>query len=148
VRGPNVMAGYLGDDSAPFTADGFVRTGDIAEPADDGGFVYVARSGDALRLGGYLVAPREIEAFLEELDGIEAAQVVGAEADGRTRAVAFAIGDFDEEAVLERCRAELARFKVPGRVIALDAFPTTPSANGERVRRSELRSRAASVLSS
>lgn len=148
VRGPNVMAGYLGDEEPPLTPDGFLRTGDIAEPHPERGFVYVARGGDALRLGGYLVAPREIEAFLEELDGIQAAQVVGVEVDGQTRAVAFAIGDFDEEAALERCRAELARYKVPRRVLALDAFPTTPSANGERVRRGELRDRAAAVLRS
>jgi fatty-acyl-CoA synthase len=146
VRGPNVLAGYLGDERPDFTDDGFFRTGDIAEADADRGFVYVARRGDALRLGGYLVSPREIEEFLEQLDGIEAAQVVGVEAGDQTRAVAFAIGDFDEDAVLERCRAELARFKAPRRVLALDAFPTTPSANGERVRRAELRRRAAEEL--
>jgi fatty-acyl-CoA synthase len=146
VRGPNVLAGYLGDDEPDLTDDGFVRTGDVAEPDAERGFVYVARGGDALRLGGYLVAPREIEAFLEEQPGVESAQVVGVEADGQTRAVAFALGDFEEDAVLERCRAELARFKVPRRVIGLDAFPTTPSANGERVRRGELRRRAAELL--
>jgi fatty-acyl-CoA synthase len=146
VRGPNVMAGYLGDAEPDFTDDGFLRTGDVVEADPARGFVYVARGGDALRLGGYLVAPREIEAFLEELDGIEAAQVVGVEMDGQTRAVAFAIGDFDEQVVLERCRAELARYKVPRRVLALDAFPTTQSANGERVRRGELRERAAAAL--
>jgi fatty-acyl-CoA synthase len=146
VRGPNVLAGYLGDERPDFTDDGFFRTGDVAEADAERGFVYVARGGDALRLGGYLVAPREIEAFLEEQPGVQAAQVVGVQADGRTRAVAFAIGDFDEDAVLERCRGELARFKVPRRVVALDAFPTTPSANGERVRRGELRRRAAALL--
>jgi fatty-acyl-CoA synthase len=146
VRGPNVLAGYLGDERPDVSDDGFFRTGDVAEPDAERGFVYVARGGDALRLGGYLVAPREIEAFLEEQPGVEAAQVVGVEADGQTRAVAFALGDFDEDAVLERCRAELARFKIPRRVIALDEFPTTPSANGERVRRGELRRRAADAL--
>jgi fatty-acyl-CoA synthase len=146
VRGPNVLAGYLGDAEPELTPDGFFRTGDVAEPDPERGFLYVARGGDALRLGGYLVAPREIEAFLEELDGIEAAQVVGVEAEDKTRAVAFAIGDFEEAVVLERCRAELARYKVPRRVLALDAFPTTPSANGERVRRGELRRRAAEAL--
>ncbi|HEY7074426.1 MAG TPA: AMP-binding protein [Solirubrobacteraceae bacterium] len=146
VRGPHVLAGYLGDEVPDVTDDGFFRTGDIAEADAERGFVYVARAGDALRLGGYLVSPREIEAFLEEQPGVQAAQVVGVEADGQTRAVAFAVGDFAEDAVLERCRAELARFKVPRRVLALDAFPTTPSANGERVRRGELRRLGAEAL--
>jgi fatty-acyl-CoA synthase len=41
--------------------------------------------------------------------------------------------------VLARCRAELAGFKVPERVVALDAFPMSESANGARVRREALR---------
>ena len=53
--------------------------------------------------------------------------------------MAFVIGAADPDAVIERCRAELAGFKVPRRMIALEAFPTTPSANGERVQRAELR---------
>jgi fatty-acyl-CoA synthase len=137
VRGPNVMAGYLGDEDATraaFTADGFLRSGDLGRETELG-FAYETRSGEALRLAGFLVAPREIEAFLEGCEGVEAAQVVAAGA----QAVAFALGDFDERAVLDRCRAELAAFKVPQRVVALDAFPMTESANGVRVRREALR---------
>jgi len=63
------------------------------------------------------------------------------------RPVAFVIGDAEPDAIVERCRAELADFKAPRTVIAVDAFPTTPSANGERVRRGELRRRAAAALS-
>jgi fatty-acyl-CoA synthase len=62
------------------------------------------------------------------------------------RPVAFVIGDARPEAVVERCRAGLADFKAPRTVIHVDAFPTTPSANGERVRRGELRRRAAEAL--
>ena len=138
VRGPNVMAGYLNEADQPFTDDGFYRTGDLGRETDLG-FEYLSRRGDALRLGGFLVHPREIESFLETLDGVEAAQVV--EHEGR--AVAFVLGEVDESDVIEHCRAELAGFKVPRRVIALDAFPTTPSANGERVQRAELRRLAA-----
>jgi fatty-acyl-CoA synthase len=145
VRGPNVMAGYLGDEDATreaFTADGFYRSGDLGRETEHG-FAFVARRGDALRLAGFLVEPREIESFIESLDGVEAAQVV--EVEGRP--VAFVIGSADPGHVSERCRAELADFKAPRTVIPLDAFPTTPSANGERVRRSELRRRAADALS-
>jgi fatty-acyl-CoA synthase len=145
VRGPNLMAGYLHDDEATraaFTADGFYRSGDIGRETEHG-FAFVARGGDALRLAGFLVEPREIEGFIEGLDGVEAAQVV--EVDGRP--VAFVTGDASPEAIVERCRAELADFKAPRTVIAVERFPTTPSANGERVRRGELRRRAAEVLS-
>lgn len=137
VRGPNVMAGYLGDEDATraaFTEDGFLRSGDLGHETELG-FAYETRRGEALRLAGFLVAPREIEAFLEGCEGVRAAQVVAPGA----RPVAFALGDFDEAAVLARCRAELAAFKVPERVVALDAFPMAESANGERVKREALR---------
>jgi fatty-acyl-CoA synthase len=48
--------------------------------------------------------------------------------------------------VIAACRSELARFKVPCRVLAVDAFPTAASANGERVQRGELRRRAAQAV--
>ena len=60
IRGPSVMAGYLGDAEAEreaFTADGFLRTGDLGRLTDDG-FAFVARRGDVLRLGGFLVNPQ------------------------------------------------------------------------------------------
>ena len=137
VRGPNVMAGYLGDEQATraaFTEDGFLRSGDLGRETELG-FAYETRRAEALRLAGFLVAPREIEAFLEGCEGVHAAQVVAA----GSRAVAFALGEFDADAVLARCRAELAAFKVPERIVALDAFPMADSANGRRVRREELR---------
>ena len=74
VRGPNVMAGYLTEEAA-FTADGYYRTGDIGR-ATGLGFEYLSRSGDALRLSGFLVHPREIEGCIATLDGVEAAAVV------------------------------------------------------------------------
>lgn len=146
IRGPSVMVGYLGEGEPDFTDDGFLRTGDLGRLTDHG-FAYEARRGDALRLGGYLVNPREIEGFLEAQDGVAQASVVATEIDGAQRPVAFAVGDHvDEEALIERCRASLAGFKVPRRVIALDALPTTDSANGRKVRRAELRRLAAEAL--
>jgi fatty-acyl-CoA synthase len=146
VRGPSVMTGYLGDGDPDFTDDGFLRTGDLGRLTDRG-FAYEARRGDALRLGGYLVNPREIEGFLEAQDGVAQASVVATEIDGAQRPVAFAVGDgIDEDALIERCRASLAGFKVPRRVIAIDELPTTDSANGRKVRRAELRRLAAEAL--
>ena len=150
VRGPSVMAGYLGDERPDLTADGFLRTGDLGRELDDGGFAFTARRGDALRLGGFLVSPREIEAFLEQDDGIAEAAVVAVEHDGALRPVAFAVvrdgAVLDEAGALERCRASLAAFKVPRRVLELGELPSTDSPNGRKVQRSALRRLAAEAL--
>ena len=46
------------------TPDGFFKTGDLAYLRGDGSFVYLARMGDAMRLGGFLVSPVEVEKSL------------------------------------------------------------------------------------
>jgi fatty-acyl-CoA synthase len=70
-------------------------------------------------------------------------------ADGLT-AVAFVTlrpgAAFDEVALRQFCTAGLARFKVPARCVALDAFPTTASANGTKVQRAKLREMAHRLL--
>ncbi|MGG5817503.1 AMP-binding protein [Falsiroseomonas sp. HW251] len=142
LRGPSLFDRYLGDEDAPAAAwdGGWFRSGDIATVQPDGGFAFVTRAGDALRLGGFLVAPEEIEAFLTAQPGIRAAQVVAD--DGA--AIAFVIPGpgFDAEAVLAACARDLARFKVPRRIVALEAFPTTDGPNGRKIRRAGLREMA------
>jgi fatty-acyl-CoA synthase len=143
VAGPSLMKEYLGDPEATRAArteDGFVRMGDLARLAEDGGFVFETRLGDVMRLGGFLVAPAEIEAWLQRHPAVDACQVVDA---GRS-AVAFVTlrAPAAEAALVAHCGSGLARFKVPARVVALDAFPTTPSANGVKVQKAKLRQMA------
>jgi fatty-acyl-CoA synthase len=152
VRGLNIMIGYMGDPEAEkenFTDDGYVRTGDLGYLTEYG-FVYVSRVGDALRLGGFLVSPREIEGYLESLSSIAEAQVVGVTAERGTVAIGFVVAEegqgFDEDEILELCRKHLAKFKVPQRVIALPDFPKTESANGVKVKREELKEMATEAL--
>lgn len=156
VKGPSLFAGYLTEggecvdadltDSA-FEGDWFC-TGDLAEPDGDRSFTYIARMGDAMRLGGFLVAPSEIEQALMEIDGVEDAQVVAVDRPSGARPVAFVIasGPVHEQAAIEHCASRLARYKVPVRVTAIDAFPTTPSANGNKIQKAKLRSLAESLL--
>ena len=149
LRGPSVFAGYLAEGGATLdddlTAasfdDGWFRTGDAANAQDDRTFEYTARLGDVLRLGGFLVAPAEIEAAVQELDGIDAVQVVAVDRPTGARPVAFVVGTDvpDEATVIGHVADRLARYKVPVRVIELDEFPTTPSANGTKIRKVELR---------
>jgi fatty-acyl-CoA synthase len=153
VSGPNVTPGYLNQTEATArsrTDDGWFRTGDLGRMVGDRDVVYVARLGDALRLGGFLVGPREIEAYLEQLHGVAAAQVVGVQGEGGDSAVGFVVptgsAQLDEDQLLASCRRDLARFKVPRRILVVDAFPTTRSANGDKIQRVRLREMAAGAL--
>ncbi len=147
--GPSRMVAYDGNaeaTAAAFTADGYFRTGDLGYLVEDGRFVYQNRIGDVLRLAGFLVSPVEIEGFLKEHPDVVDAQVVGVEIAGTPRAVAFAIpaahAAFDEAALLAHCRQRMANYKVPARIFRVDAFPVTPSANGNKVQKNRLREMA------
>jgi fatty-acyl-CoA synthase len=152
LRGPSLFAGYLAeggdhvdDDLTAENFDGdWFRTGDLAEqdPSDPREFTYLTRLGDVLRLGGFLVAPAEIEAVLMGLDGVLEAQVVALDRPNGARPVAFVIsdaGEIDEANAIAACGDALARYKVPIAVLTIDRFPTTPSANGTKIQRVKLR---------
>jgi len=147
IRAETNFSGYLNNPEATkvaFTDDGFFKTGDLAYIRADGSFVYQARLGDALRLGGFLVEPGEIEQALLQEDGIMAAQVVGVEYQQQTRAVAFVIArdGFNLESVHQALRNKLAAFKVPLAIWAVPEFPATDSANGTKIQRTKLRQMA------
>jgi len=149
LSGPSLLAEYFGNPeatAAALTDDGFLRTGDLGESEADGGFVYISRMGDVLRLSGFLVSPSEIEAYLQTHPAVEGAQVVGVTVAGKPRAFAFVVprrgAGFDEGAILAHCAHGLARYKVPAGVVPLDEFPTTKSANGVKIQRARLRDMA------
>ena len=153
LKGPSLMAGYLGDPDTTrdaLTEDGYLRTGDLGYVRSDGGFVFLARAGELLRLGGFLVNPQEIEDFIQSHESIEGCQVVSG-AEG-TRPVAFVTlakaSTLDEPALRAHCLKGIAKYKVPERFVALDAFPTTQSANGIKIQRHRLREQAEAILES
>ena len=151
LAGPSLFDRYLDNPAATAAAKagGYFRTGDRAH-GEAGGFVFDGRLGDALRLGGFLVNPLEIESFLEAQNGIAAAQVVAVEGVRGVVPFAFVLGEggqeIDEAAVLDLCSARLARYKVPVRIVRLDAFPTTIGPNGPKITRARLREMAAEAM--
>lgn len=137
LRGPSMFAGYLG----ALSHEGWFATGDLAAPrADAGGFDFITRSGDALRLAGFLVAPEEIEVFLATQPGVRAVQVV--EAEGKPVAFVIPEDGFEPEALLHAAKRDLAGFKVPVRIVTLEAFPVTDGPNGPKIQRAALRALA------
>lgn len=147
-RGPNVVDAYLGDSGegeAAFTPDGWFRSGDLGQFGEDGGFVYVCRMGDVLRLKGFLVDPSEIEQRIAEHPAVHTAKVVGVpDADGATQATGFVTLRDEEEPVsehdlIEWCREALARFKVPRSIRIIEEMPTTAGTNGTKIKAATLR---------
>lgn len=160
-RGPNLIEGYLNNPEATaraFTDDGWYRSGDLghtieADARGHQGFVYLARMGDSLRLRGFLCDPAEIENHLERHPSVDLAQVVGVRRPGTGDvAVAFvrlAAGPpVDEAELTGHCREGLANYKRPERIVVVDDFPVTDGPNGVKIRKVELRERAAQLIGS
>lgn len=152
-RAPSRMVGYFENEEANravITPDGWFRSSDLGYTTPDGGFVFLTRLGDVLRLSGFLVSPAEIEQVLQQHADIAAAQVVGADTPGGTKAVAFVIlrpgVRFDEPGLIAYCTAHIARYKVPLRIQALAEFPVTPSANATKIQKAKLRQLAQSLV--
>jgi fatty-acyl-CoA synthase len=149
IRTPSRFVGYFHNPeatTAAITADGFFRTGDIGRLRGDGSFIYETRAGDAMRLGGFLVAPGEIEDELKCCAGVRDAQVVAIDLKGQARCAAFIVA-YDEappkaDTLIAHVRERLAAYKVPARVFFIDAFPVTESANGVKIQRAKLRAMA------
>lgn len=147
--GYTVAAGYFGNDEATAAAfsGGWYRSGDLGATRADGGFVYLSRLKDSLRLRGFLTDPAEIEQHLQAHPDVNLAQVVGVPAaDGGDAAVAFvqlrdgaAAGPAE---LVEHCRADLANYKVPAAVHLVTEWPTVEGSNGTKIQRMRLRDRA------
>ncbi|WP_040597457.1 class I adenylate-forming enzyme family protein [Patulibacter medicamentivorans] len=135
--GPSVMAHYHGrpDATAEAVRAGWVLTGDLGRRDEDGRLHFVGRSKEMIKTGGFSVDPVEVENAILALDGVVEAAVVGVEDEYWGEAiVAFVVGDVRPEAVTGVCRERLARFKVPKRVVGVDALPKNATGKIERGR--------------
>lgn len=153
LSGPSLMLRYDGDEAATekaITTDGFIRTGDIGCTTPEGGFTFLSRMGDALRLSGFLVSPAEIAHVLESHPSVDRCQIIGHKVGATMRPVAFVIprrgAAFAEADVISFCKQRLAPFKAPVRILPVDAFPTSLGPNGEKIQRGKLRDMAAAAL--
>ena len=130
----NRMIGYLGvpDAEQPFTADGWLRTGDLGSLSADGYLRFLGRIKDVVKSGGENVSALEVEMFLKDHPGIVEAQIIGVE-DSKwgERVVAFvefAPGTSLSSAELtDYCRSGLAAFKRPKEFIPVEQWPLTGS---------------------
>jgi acyl-CoA synthetase (AMP-forming)/AMP-acid ligase II len=134
MRGPKVFAGYWRDPDATAAAfaGGWFHTGDIGVRDNDGYLFIVDRLKDMIVSGGENIASSEIERVLYEHDAVLEAAAVGRPDDRWGEVpVAFVVlrpgAEATADALIEHCRAQLARFKVPREITFVDALPRNPS---------------------
>lgn len=134
VRGPQVMQGYWRSDEATaevMTADGYFKTGDIAEQLDNGYYKIVDRKKDMIIVSGFNVYPNEVEEILSNHTGILEAAVIGVPLEKTGEAVkAFIVKspqnqDLAEEDVISHCKEFLTGYKVPKQIVFMEELPKT-----------------------
>jgi long-chain acyl-CoA synthetase len=130
ARGPNLFSGYWPDGRHGPDAEGWFRTGDIGYLDADGDLHLVDRAGDLIIVNGFNVYPHEVEAVLDQLDGVREAAAVGAPAErtGETVRAVLVVdpaAELTEQRVIEFCAARLAPFKVPSSVEFVESLPHT-----------------------
>lgn len=131
VRGPNVFSGYWENPdatAAALTADGWLRTGDVAVTDDDGWLYIVDRAKDLIIVSGFNVYPAEVEDALLEHPGIAGVAVVGvAHPHSGETVKAFVVAEpgrlLEEDEVIEFCASRLARYKCPTKVMFVESLP-------------------------
>lgn len=131
VKGPNVFHGYwrMPEKTAEeFTADGYFKTGDVGKFDAKGYLSIVGRSKDLIISGGYNVYPKEIESFIDEIDGVAESAVIGVPHPDFGEAVtavvvARANAQLQEADVLAFLKSRIANFKVPKRVHFIADLP-------------------------
>ena len=134
------MDGYWGaKEKTRVTIDdsGWVHTGDMGF-VDEGDYLFlVGRAGDMIIRGGENIAPDEVEAILYEHPDVLEAGVVGVpDEEWGERVVAAVVlreGSGGIEMLEAHCRAKLASFKRPERILLMDELPRTTT--GKLLRR-------------
>jgi len=129
-RGPNITPGYWNrpDANADSFEDGWLKTGDAARRDADGFYYIVDRWKDMYISGGENVYPAEVESVIYQLPQIGEVSVIGVPDEkwvevGRAIVVLKDGESISDTEIINHCRENLARYKVPQSVVFIDEIP-------------------------
>jgi len=131
ARGPQIMSGYRNreTETAATLRGGWLYTGDIGEMDEDGDLYIRDRKKDMAIVGGYNVYPREIDEVLYAHPDVIEAAAIGVADDYRGEVIrAFVVAGNSSVSVddlLEHCRLNLARYKIPAVLELVNDLPKT-----------------------
>lgn len=138
---PGIMLGYYGHPeltAKSYTSDGFFKTGDLGRVDAQGYLTVTGRKKDLIIRGGYNVFPYEIESMYNAVDGISEVCVVGYpdEVLGE-RIAAYIVPKAGFEFSPERLRGyaleNIAKYKVPDKIILTDGLPKLSNCNLDKL---------------
>jgi acyl-CoA synthetase (AMP-forming)/AMP-acid ligase II len=106
-----------------FEPDGFYRTGDMGR-VDGERILFVGRNGDMIKTAGANVSPAEVEAEMQQLEGVHSAYVVGLPDLERGQLLVAAVvprdgAELDFAAIEAKLRKSLSSYKVPRAYVAI-----------------------------
>jgi acyl-CoA synthetase (AMP-forming)/AMP-acid ligase II len=143
IRGPNVTSGYHRqpeENARAFTADGFLRTGDIGVMDAGGQIRIVDRKKDMILVSGFNVYPSELENVISTCPGVVECAAVGVPDEKQGEAVKVFVVRNDptltEDGVASHCRTNLTGYKMPKYIEFRDELPKS---NVGKILRRELR---------
>jgi fatty-acyl-CoA synthase len=145
VRGPFIAGGYheVPNEPEKFTADGWLRTGDVA-CIDRHGYLRIAdRTKDLIKSGGEWISSVDMENRLMGHDAVQEAAVIAvADAKWGERPLACVVLKQGKQASAEDLRAHLAgtfaKWQLPERVEFIDAIPRTSTGKFWKVKLREM----------
>ena len=138
VKGPSVFEGYWGSSAEELTdvfdADGYFRTGDLFQisPDDENFLLFRGRAKDIIIRGGVNISAAELDTLMEGHPKLKEAAVFGMpdEVMGERIWVAAVPADGETitlEDIVDFLKAkEIANFKLPEKMIQVDALPRNP----------------------
>lgn len=144
VRGPQVMQGYWNrpDETAKvFTAEGWLRTGDLGFVDERGYFKMTDRKKDMIVVSGFKVYPNQIEDVVALHPGVAEVAAIGVPDERSGEVVKIIVVKSDpaltEQALLAHCRQHLTDYKVP-KIVEFRDEPL-PKTNLGKILRRQLR---------
>jgi len=114
-----------------------VWSGDQVTRDEEGYLYFVGRKDDMLKTSGYRVSPTEIEEIIYSSGLVKEAAAIGIPHETLGQAIIVIVSteageQFNETDLMNICKAQLANFMVPAKIIALAELPKNPNGKIDR----------------
>ncbi|MEI7592843.1 MAG: long-chain fatty acid--CoA ligase [Actinomycetes bacterium] len=132
VAGPWIASAYYNDERSPdsFTADGYLKTGDVVTIDDEGYIRIVDRTKDVVKSGGEWISSVELENEIMGHPHVAEAAVIGvAHPKWSERPLACVVvkpgHELSKQDVLDYLEGRIAKWWMPDDVVFIDEVPKT-----------------------